>query len=80
MNIEQLAEGARFRLAGIPERTGKVVRLGTGSAVVQYDGTTHREITVRRGAEVVDQAGFDVPLRPVTISLATQVIPITGRG
>ena len=70
--IGQLTPGDRFRLIGL-ERTGELLDLSPGAAVVRYDGKQHRHVKVRRGQEVVAEAEFDVPRKPTTISLGTSV-------
>jgi hypothetical protein len=69
--IENLEPGTRFYLAGIPERTGTLLSLSPGAALVRYDG---------RGRHVViydlrtdSGRAFDVPGRPITISRSTAV-------
>lgn len=78
MTIAQLRPRDRFALACNPNRTGEVVRIGVGSAVVRYDGLNHRRVDVRRGDEVIASAEFDAPNKPVTISLGTQVERLPG--
>ena len=36
-HLRRLHEGTRFRLQGLPQVTGEVVRQGTGSVVVRLD-------------------------------------------
>ena len=66
--ISALEPGQRFRLAGLPKE-GTLVRLGEGSAVVRYGGTRH--VSLPNGREFDAQGG-----EPITISLATEVIPL----
>jgi hypothetical protein len=69
--------GQRFRRGEEePYQYGRLIRVGTGSAIVRYETTKTKTITVRRGREVVKTATFPAPLRPVAISLDTEVTPI----
>jgi hypothetical protein len=43
---------------------------------VQYEGVKPKTINVRRGREVVRSVSFRAPLRPVAVSLETEVTPI----
>ena len=71
--VGELQPGTRFQIAALPDRTGTVVRIGTGSALVRYAGKTHCHIESKRTGECVD---FDRPKEPVTISLGTLVIAL----
>lgn len=62
LEISKLAKGDRFRLESIPRRTGSVVRIGDGSAIVKYDKLNEDELF-----------GLDSPQYPVAISLNTSV-------
>lgn len=68
--ISTLRPGDQFSLAGMRYRTGEVLSLGPGSAVVRYDGYKDQTFTTLMGEEV----SFDKPNGPVTISLGTEVI------
>jgi hypothetical protein len=69
--------GQRFRRGEEePYQFGRLLRLGTGAAVVQYEGVKPKTINVRRGREVVRSVSFRAPLRPVAVSLETEVTPI----
>jgi hypothetical protein len=65
-----------------PFRAGKLIRLGTGSAVVRYDEDDEKTTTieVRRGREVVKEVSFTTPSRPVAISLGTTVRRLARPG
>jgi hypothetical protein len=73
LTVGALQAGDRFKLAGIPEVSGTVVRIGLGSALVRYDGKTRCHVESKRTGEVVD---FERPKEPVTISLNTVVIAL----
>ncbi len=77
VRVATLEPETRFRLAGLPERVGTVLRIGTGSAVVRY-ATGPRVFT----ATAFDEEGHKIPKvveigagngTPVTIALETEV-------
>lgn len=75
--IGDLEPGRRFRQGDEePYRFGKLLRVSVGSATVQYESRKVKHIEVRRGREVVRTASFKAPMRPVAISLETEVTPV----
>lgn len=83
MRIADLEPGRCFEAGEEPPfYTGRLIRLGTGSAIVRYDVDRDKTttITVRRGREVEKQVSFTTPMRPVAISLATFVRPLERAG
>lgn len=70
--IRTLTPGSSFRLAGLPERSGTLLRLGNGSAVVRYGGERASSFTARLPGEEV-RVAFTAPLAATTISLGTMV-------
>jgi hypothetical protein len=80
VKIAELAAGEMFRLAALPHKTGEVVRIGEGAAVVRYGGPVRKRFKVRSGDEVIAEPEFDAPSRAVTIALETEVERITLGG
>ena len=69
--------GQRFRIGDEePFRFGRLLRVGTGAAIVRYEGVKPKQIVVRRGREVTKTVSFKAPLRPVAVSLGTAVVPL----
>lgn len=69
--------GQRFRMGDEePYRFGRLLRVGAGAAIVRLETTKQKQFTVRRGREVVKTVSFKAPLRPVAVSLGTQVVPL----
>jgi hypothetical protein len=71
MYLEDLRPGERFALAGMPERTGTLVSLSPGAALVRYDGGKRVSLVDARTDQAVT---FDSPNRPVTVSRTTEVV------
>ena len=83
MRIDQLEPGRCFEQGEEPPfRTGRLLRIGTGSAIVRFDVDPDSETTivVRRGREVTKEVSFTTPVRPVAISLGTTVRPLERPG
>lgn len=83
MRIDQLEPGRCFEAGEEPPYyTGRLLRIGTGSAIVKYDVDRDKTttISVRRGREVTKEVSFTTPTRPVAISLGTEVRPLERPG
>lgn len=69
--------GQRFRMGDEePYRFGRLLRVGAGAAIVRLETTKQKTITVRRGREIAKTVSFKAPLRPVAVSLGTEVLPL----
>lgn len=81
MRISELQPGKCFEAGEEPPfYSGRLIRLGAGSAIVRYDVDREKTITVRRGRDVPQEVSFTAPTRPVAISLGTQVRPLDRPG